>query len=147
MVTRASQASQNLHLPSPRSSYCPAMRRIVLLVVLLLGIASAAGLWYGERPPRPDLPLPSGWSLVSVKGHCLEGSELFMCQAGDRPRSTLVIAVTGRASGAFDELSEFLSTRGWRSTYGELCKKKQGCLEQASAAGDGVLVLDWYDDH
>jgi len=106
------------------------------LCLLLLAIAS--------RPPRPNLPLPHGISLASVEGHCIEGSELFMCESGDKlPRSTLTLRVAdGDAKTAYARLRDHVLALGWNSVNGALCRSGEGCVNLHELDG-AKIILDW----
>jgi hypothetical protein len=122
------------------------MARRALLTTLAITVvaASSAAVWYGNRPPRPDLPLPSGFHLVDVQGHCVEGSELFACAAGDRPRSTLTIEGKGSEEALAAEVEAYAVARGWAHVDGWLCRDGQGCLQRESAEHENRLVLEWW---
>jgi hypothetical protein len=112
------------------------------MAAVLLGLLLTVA--YASRPPRPDLPLPKGFRVVAVEGHCAEGSELFMCAAGDGPRSTLTIAVTGDAATSYDRVRDYALEHGWTPVNGRLCHTGQGCVERQQVTAAGRLVVAWW---
>lgn len=112
-------------------------------VLLLLGVGLLLLTVAGE-PPRPDLPLPRGISLISVEGHCVEGSELFMCESGDTlPRSTLTLRVAdGDAEAGYTRLRDHVLALGWNPVNGTLCRSGEGCVS-LHQLDRGQIILDW----
>lgn len=118
-------------------------RRFAAAGVIVFLAFVVVAVWYGARPPRPAMALPSGYRVVAVHGHCKEGSELFMCEAGDGPRSTLTVAADDSRTASFDSITSPLLSDGWTRELQRLCKPGQGCLVLNRAQG-GRVLLDWF---
>ena len=120
-------------------------RRFLIAASVAVGLLVLGALWYANRPPRPHLTLPSGMSLASVHGHCVEGSELFMCAPAGGPRSTLTVRVGPDGTNAYERLRQHLLAHGWVEYSNMLCDaiNRDGCILPRASRRDDRLVLDW----
>ena len=121
------------------------------------GAAALAGLLTfvgvsSAKPPKPDLPYPSGQSLDSVRGNCKTGNELFGCDSLTGPRSFLTVRSGTDVRAASDALFEGLTSDGWRVNDEGLVAadfSEGGAAEDIQPvyckAGDGCVGLFRYD--
>jgi hypothetical protein len=121
------------------------VERVLLGLFVSVVVLALAGLWYGSRPPRPHLSLPDGMRVISVKGHCVEGSELFMCAPAGGPRSTLTLKVRGDSSREYERLRMELLANGWVDYSNMLCdaRRREGCVQRSGPQPRDRVVLDW----
>lgn len=114
------------------------------MTAIIVATVAASALAYAVRPPRPNLTLPSGYQLIRVHGHCVEGDELFQCSPGDGPRSSLTIQMPHAATEGFQQVRDHLLAHGWQPVNGHICRHGQGCLSLHGKPGDGRMLLDWW---
>jgi hypothetical protein len=114
------------------------------LLVVPLGLGVGAMVW-AARPPRPDLPLPVGFFMTHVEGHCVEGSETFMCAPGEGPRSTLTIGFASTPESAWPRVLQSLYDHHWTAVNGRMCREHQGCVVLHGTLSGNRLLLDWYE--
>lgn len=139
----------------------PSRRTVALGSLVALVIPVLVVAWWAGRPPRPDLPLPSGAEVTSVRGNCLEGSELFQCAEAQGPRSFLELR-TPRDRPALQLIVGALLEDGWvedpagrlvrdhgaakpqaRQAHPVFCKPDEGCVGVLSS-GPGRISLGWW---
>lgn len=139
----------------------PSWRTVALGSLVALVVPLVVVLWWAGRPPRPDLPLPSGADVTEVRGNCLEGSELFQCAEAEGPRSFLELR-TPRDRPALQLVVGALLEDGWREdprgriardhsaaeprrrqAHPVFCKAGEGCVGVLSS-GPGRISLGWW---
>ena len=131
------------------------------IAVAAVGVLLLVGLGFLlARPPRPDLPYPSGQALASVRGNCVSGSELLRCSTKGGPRSFLTVKASGDRRAAVEKLFDALLDKGWSedadgSTGADYAEGgapedlqplycKDGCVGLFRFVDDGY-VLAWFD--